>query len=108
MEAAAANVVCGTGSVCCGVEPPLRVQYIKLQKAVYVWVGTSGPPTMASLVASTPGASTTLFGEAAASEDLGARLSRRLGCVVLLSFDAADSTAADLPEIEAELFKLLK
>jgi hypothetical protein len=108
-----AHVTCGVSSLSCGAEPPLNVHFIRLSRAVYVWIGVEGAsPTMASLAAAVPGrdsaSSAALIGSSLVTEDLGARLSRRLGCPVLMSFDGADGIAADLPEIEAQLFKLLK
>ena len=94
---------------------PLAVQFIKLPRAIYVWVGVAGsPPTLSSLATAVPGcgaaqslASTTLFGSTE-SEDLAARLCRRTGRVVLLSFDGIEGAAEELSEVEAQIFLLIK
>lgn len=91
----------------------LQASYIKLPRAIYVWVGTGEAATMASLVSAVPGtlgsqsAVTTLLGSTDA-EDLAARLSRRTGRLVLLSFDAADGVTEELAQIEAQIFQLIK
>jgi hypothetical protein len=110
-SAKVSGVSCGAESITCGAAS-YNVQFIRLPKAVYLWVNASGTlPTMSSLVASVPGlagrppSSTTLFG-GDATEDLAMRLSRRLGYMILLCFDGAES-ALELSDIEAELFKLL-
>ena len=94
---------------------PLSVHWIKLKKAVYVWVGSEGSaPTLSSLVSAVPGsrdgalpAVSSLFGTVE-SEDLAARLSRRLSQMVLLSFDSIDSVADEISEVEAQMYRLIK
>lgn len=96
---------------------PLSAHYIKLPRAVYIWVGVAGTaPSLASLCTAVPGdaasaapsAAASLLGGSAEAEDLAARLSRRTGRMVLLSFDGIDGAADELAEVEAQLFRLIK